>query len=368
MKILPVTTKSLLKKFINFPYDFYKDTPNWIPPLKLDQKNLFNPKKNTVLQHCDYQLFLLYEKDQIIGRIAAYVNNVANQYWGEQIGFFGHYECIENQDAAFLLLYTAENWLLEHGANKMRGQWNFGTQDIGFICDGFEFAPTILSSYNQPYYNEHVLNFGMEKAKDLLVYNCDTSKGYKIPDRFLRFTDKIAKRYHVTVRPINMKNLVEDTRIIVRLTNESIGDNWGFYPVDEAEAEQIAADLKMIIHPEVVLIAEIYGEPIGYLLTLPDVNDILKNMNGWLFPVGIFKLLRGIKKINRYRIWAMGLLKPYQKKGISVLMFRRFHDVLSHKDVYVEANWVLEDNYLMNNALIQLKFDLVKKYRIYEKE
>ncbi len=164
-----------------------------------------------------------------------------------------------------------------------------------------------------------------------------------------------------------MKNLVEEARIIVRLTNESIGNNWGFYPVDESEAEQIAADLKMIVNPEVVLIAEVDGEPIGYMITLPDVNYILKDMHGRLFPIGIFKLLCGIKKLKRYRIWALGLLSPYQKKGISVLMFRRLNDILANKDVYIEANWVLEDNALMNNALIQLKFDLVKKYRIYEK-
>ena len=164
-----------------------------------------------------------------------------------------------------------------------------------------------------------------------------------------------------------MKNLVQDAKIIVWLTNESIGDNWGYYPIDEAEAEQIAADMKMIVHPELVLIAEIDHKPIGYIITLPDVNDILKNMNGRLLPFGIFRLLRGIKKLNRYRIWALGLLKPYQKKGISVLLFRRLHEVLSHRDVYVEANWVLEDNTLMNNALKQLNFDLVKRYRIYEK-
>ena len=367
MKIQPVTNKSLLKKFINFPYTFHQTTPNWIAPLKLDQKNIFNPQKNSVLLHCDYELFLLYYHGEIVGRIAVYFNRVANEYWGENIGFFGHYECYNNMDMAFQLLDSAEKWLKFRGMNIMRGPWNFGTQDIGFICDGFGLQPTVLSSYNPPYYNNHVLKFGMEKAKDLLVYNCDTSKGYKIPERFLRLTDKITNRYGVKVRPINMKNLVEDARTILRITNESIGDNWGFYPVNETEAEQIAADLKMIVHPEVVLIAEVNDEPIGYILALPDVNEILKKLNGSLLPLGIFKLLWGIKKINRYRVWAMGFLKQYQKKGISVLLFRHLHEVLAHKEIYVEANWVLEDNYLMNNALVQLNFDLVKKYRIYEK-
>ncbi len=368
MKIHPVNSKSLLKKFIDFPYQFHQTTPNWIPPLKFDQKNIFNPQKNSVLSHCDSELFLLYHRGEIVGRIAIYINHAANDYWGEKIGFFGHYECYNNMDMAFQLLDKAEQWLKDRGIKTMRGPWNFGTQDIGFICDGFGLQPTLLSSYNPPYYNDHVVNFGMEKAKDLLVYNCDTGKGYKIPERFLRLTDKITDRYGVKVRPINMNNLVEDSRIILHLTNESIGDNWGFYPVDESEAEQIAADLKMIVNPEIVLIAEVKGEPVGYILALPDINDILKNVNGRLLPFGIFKLLWGIKKINRYRVWAMGFLKEYQKKGISVLLFRRLHEVLAHKEIYVEANWVLEDNYLMNNALINLNFNLVKRYRIYEKE
>jgi GNAT superfamily N-acetyltransferase len=118
----------------------------------------------------------------------------------------------------------------------------------------------------------------------------------------------------------------------------------------------------------VVLIAEVEGKPVGYLLAVPDVNDILKHMKGKLFPLGIFKLLRGIKKINRYRIWAMGILPPYQKRGLSVLMFRRINDIAASRGSYLEANWVLEDNALMNNALIKLELDLVKKYRIYEKE
>jgi len=368
MKIQPVNSKSLLKHFINFPYKFHQSTPNWIPPLKPDQKNLFNPQKNSVLSHCDYELSLLFHRSEIVGRIAVYINHMANEYWGEKVGFFGHYECYNNPKMSFLLLDVAKKWLKDRGINIMRGPWNFGTQDIGFICDGFGLQPIVLSSYNPPYYNDHVLTFGMEKVKDLLVYNCDTGQGYQIPERFLRLTDKIENRYGVKVRPINMKNLVEDSRIIVRLTNESIGDNWGFYPVDEAEAEQIAADLKMIVHPEVVLIAEVNDEPIGYIIALPDINEILKNMTGKLLPFGIFKLLWGIKKVNRYRIWAMGFLKQYQKKGISVLLFRRLHEILAHKNIYVEANWVLEDNHLMNNALVQLNFDLVKKYRIYEKE
>ncbi len=313
-------------------------------------------------------MFLLYVNDQLSGRIAVFVDHAANKFWEAKIGFFGHYECIDDPGAAFLLLETAEKWLLEKGMQTMRGQWNLVSQDIGFVCEGFDLPPVVLSSYNPVYYNEQMVQYGMKKAKDLLVYNCDASQGYKIPARFLKLTDEIARHYRVTVRPLDMKRLVQEARIIVQLTNESLKNNWGYYPVDEAEAEQIAADLKMIVHPEVVLIAEVEGKPIGYIISVPDVNDILKDMNGQLFPLGVFKLLKRIRRLNRYRIWAMGILPAYQRKGISVLMFRRLNDILAPRGSYVEVNWVLEDNALMNNALVKLKFDLVKKYRIYEKQ
>lgn len=309
---------------------------------------------------------MLFDDDRIIGRIAIFINPVANEHWREKIGFFGHYECIDDEDAAIMLLDSGAKWLRDQGMEIMRGQWNLVSQDIGFVYEGFDLPPVVLSSYNLPYYNDQVSAFGMKKAKDLVVYNCDISKGYKIPGRFLKLTDRIAQRYGVTVRHIDMKNLVEDARIIVRLSNESLANNWGYYPVEESEAEEIAADLKMIVHPEVVLIAEIDGKPIGYIITVPDVNHILKDMNGRLLPFGVFKLLRGIKKLNRYRIWAMGILPEYQRKGISVLMFRRLNDILTPKGSYIEINYVLEDNDLMNNAINKLEFDLVKRYRIYE--
>ena len=367
MEIAEVNTRIKLKKFIDFPYSLHRNTKNWIPPLKLEQKKIFDPSKNSILQHSDYQLFLLYKEGRIVGRIAAHINHHYNQYWGEKTGFFGHYECVEDQGAADHILGAAENWLREHGMDLMRGQWNFVSQDFGFVVEGFDVPPAVLSSYNPPYYNDQMLSFGMRKAKDLLVYSCDANKGYRIPERFLRLTDAIVARYGVRVRILNMRDLVGDARIIVKLSNDSLAGNWGVYPIEESEAEQIARDLKSIIHPEAVLIAEVEDQAIGYLIGIPDVNSILKKMKGRLFPLGIFRLLAGGKKLRRYRIWAMGLVPEYQKKGISVLLFRKLNDALAPKGAYVEANYVLEDNHLMNNALRQLKFDLVKKYRVYEK-
>jgi len=189
MKIYPVNNSRELNQFIRLPYQLFKKEGNWIPPLRLDQKNIFNPNKNSMLQHCDYQLFILRENNRVIGRIAVYINLHYNDYWKEKVGFFGHYECIDQHSASMMLLEQAQIWLQERGMTVMRGPWNFVSQDFGFIIAGFEIAPVILSSYNPPYYNNQVEQFGLSKTKDLLVYNCDVQKGYQIPRRFLDFTD-----------------------------------------------------------------------------------------------------------------------------------------------------------------------------------
>lgn len=368
MHIHPVSGGKQLKKFISLPYKLRKDDPVWIPPLRIEQKKLFDSKQNSIFRQIKYQFFLLKNERQVIGRIAAYINPGLNDYLKEYLGFIGYYECIDDPQAGQMLLKAAQDWLFSQDAKIMRGQWNFETQDIGLVIDGYDIPPVILSSQNPPCYNDHFEQFGMRKAKDLLVYNCNIAAGYTMPKRFIHFTDRIAKRYKVRIRPINMKNLKEETRLIVHLTNKALAGNWGFYPVHESEADEIAREFKKIIDPKIVLFAEVDGQSVGYILALPDINCLLKDMNGRLFPIGLLKLLTGMKKINRYRIWSLVILKPYQQKGVSALLFRRLNEVLSPKKPYVEANWVLEDNALMNNAMQQLNFDLVKKYRIYEKE
>jgi hypothetical protein len=368
MKIIPVRTNAEWRAFVKLPYQLHRNATNWIPPLLSEQKKNFDPARNSLFKHCEYQLFLLSDQNQIIGRIAVFIDLALNAYWNERTGLFGSYECVANQTAANLLLQTAEDWLRTRQMETIRGPWSFVSQEWGFTAEGFKLPPVIMSPFNPAYYNQQVQEFGMSKIKDLLVYNCDLQNGYKMPERFFKYIQKIENRYQVRVRPICLKKMEDEVRTIVRLTNASLAHNWGFTPISESEAKEIAVDLRQIVHPEAVLFAEVADEPIGFLICLPDINSILKNLNGRLFPFGIFKLMTGIRKLNRYRIWALGIIPKYQQKGITILLFHKLHEALFSKKPYLEANYVLEDNHLMNNALQQLEFELVKKYRIYEKK
>jgi ribosomal protein S18 acetylase RimI-like enzyme len=367
MNIRTVETKKDLRAFVELPYQVYRKDPLWVAPLRSEQWSQFDPRRNPMLDHCTYRLFLLEDGGKVIGRISAFTDNLALEHWKEPIGLFGSYECIENTQAAEMLLGAAREWLKSQGMQVMRGPWSFASQEWGLVVEGFTPSPVILAPYNPPYYNTQLTGFGLQKVKDLLVYEADASKGYQMPERYLTLTDKIQKRYGVHVRPVNMKNLEADVVTIVSLANRSISDNWGFYPVTEAEGRAMARDLKDIINPKAVVIAEDPdGTPIGFAMSLPDINQILHGLNGRLLPFGFIKLLWGLPRLHQYRMWALGVIPEWQGRAIDTLLYRSTYDALFMPQIRLEVNYVLEDNDRMNNALQHLGVKQVRRYRVYQ--
>ena len=368
MNIIQVKSPAELKKFINFAYDFYQEDPNYIPPLRVELKNQFNPKTNPLLKHCMYQLFLLLKDDKVIGRIAAFIDHLAVDFWNEKIGLFGYYECIQNEAASRSLLDAAATWLKEQGMESMRGPWTFVSQEWGLVVEGFTPPPTIMAPYNLPYYGDQFENFGLEKVKDLLCYYISGQENYQIPERILNLTDRVAQRYGVTVRQVDKKKYEEEVEIFLELSNTSIIDNWGYSPVTDAEADAIAKDLKQVIQPGGVLFAEdANGKPIGFAIALPDINVLLKGLNGRLLPFGWLKLLLGIPRLKSYRMFALGVIPEYHGRGIDSLIYRALYESLFSPDIWMEINYVLEDNYHMNNAIKKLLAKPLRRYRIYQR-
>ncbi|MFN2299178.1 MAG: hypothetical protein ACK2UB_10040 [Anaerolineales bacterium] len=280
---------------------------------------------------------------------------------------FGSFECAENEQAASMLLSSARDWLAERGMKAMRGPWSFTSQEWGLVVDGFTPPPVIMAPYNPPRYNDHLINFGLRKIKDLMVYYVDSREGYKIPERYLRLTNRIQDRLKITVRSVDMRNLERDVSIFVHLTNQSIANNWGFYPVTEAEGKAVARDIRPIVDPKLLLFAEdAKGEAIGFAMALPDVNTLLKGLDGRLFPFGWLKLLIGLPRIRQYRMWALGVIPEYHGKAVDALLYRKLYELLSHRDVRLEVNYVLEDNYPMNNAIRNLGAKNLRRYRVYQ--
>jgi GNAT superfamily N-acetyltransferase len=266
------------------------------------------------------------------------------------------------------LLDTAAGWLRERGMAAMRGPWSFVSQEWGLVVEGFSPPPTIMAPYNPRYYIDHMQAFGLWKIKDLLCYSVSVADGYCVPDRILTLTDRVARRYGVTVRPVDMRRYDEEVRTIIELSNRSLIDNWGYAPVTEAEARAMARDLKPVIQPKGVIIAEdSSGRPIGFAIAIPDVNQLLKGLNGRMLPFGWLKLLVGLPRLRSYRMFALGVLPEYHGKGVDSLIYRKLYETLYAPNTWIEINYVLEDNVPMNNAIRKLNATPLRRYRIFQK-
>lgn len=368
MKIINVASSAELKKFIKLPYRLYQNDKVWIPPLLVEVYGQFDKKRNPTLDHCEYALFLLESENKIIGRIAAFIDRLALGIWKEPIGLFGYYECINDPEASVMLLEAAAGWLREKGMEYMRGPWSFVSQEWGLVIDGFKPSPTVMAPYNPEYYIDHLKSYNLQKIKDLLVYYISAREGYTIPERIMTMTEDVARRYDIHTRHVNMKDYDNEVARIIELSNRSLIDNWGYTSVTREEAEAMARDLKPIIQPKGVIFAEDNkGRLLGFAITLPDINTLLKGLKGHLFPFGWLKLLIGLPGLRRYRLFALGVLPEYHGKGIDSLLYRALYESLYKSDIWLEINYVLEDNVPMNNAINKLNAKFLRRYRIYQK-
>ena len=244
MEVHPVETRAGLRRFVELPYRLYRHDPIWVPPLRSEQWSQFDPRRNPMLDHCAYTLFLLQDGRHTVGRIAAFVDSLAVEYWGQPIGLFGSFECAAGAEGARLLLQAASDWLTARGMARMRGPWSFASQEWGLLCEGFTPSPPLMAPHNPPAYNDYLTAFGLQKVKDLLAYDIDVRQGYAFPERYLTLTDRVQRRYGVTIRQVDMKHLERDVATLMEMGNLSIADNWGFYPVTPAETAAMARDLR----------------------------------------------------------------------------------------------------------------------------
>lgn len=357
------------KAFLTLPKRVYQGDPNWIPPLMMERKEFLDPRKNPFFQHAKVQLFLAQRDRQVVGRLAAIINDTHNDYHKEQAGFFGLFECLPNEDeAASALFQAAETWLRERGAAFMRGPVSLSTNelDCGLLVEGFNTPPVFQSAYNPPGYEAYIRAHELEPCKDLLAYQ----KYYDppMPERIGKAIERLRSRRNVTVRTINMRDLTADVRRITDVYNDAWSANWGFVPISEAEAEHMAKALKMAIVPELALIAEVDEEPVGCFVAIPDLNPALKRMGGRLTPWGLASFLYHRHRTDTIRVAMMGVKKRQRRLGIDLLLFDRVWELAPPKGFrQAELAWVLEDNELMARAIEEIGGVAYKRYRLYQK-
>lgn len=362
--------KRQLRRFIDFPHDLYAGDPNYVPMLYMEQEALLNPAKSPFFRHSTAAYFLALQDDKVVGRIAAILNRNHIAFTGRQEGFFGFFDAINDQAVANALLDAAAAWLLQQGVSKVCGPTNFSTNETcGLLVENFDEPPTIMMTYNKPYYIELIEKYGFAKQVDLLCYLLPTDE---MPDKVVAMGDdleaRLAKR-GITIRQIDMKRFKQELQNFLPVYNESWAENTGFVPMTDDEINQIAKDMRPVIDPDFVYFAEKDGKTIGVSLTVPNVNEAQIKLNrGRLFPFGIFKLLLGLRKIKTVRIIALGTLKEYRRLGIDVCFYIRNIKTAKRKGIiHGEASWILENNDAMNRALEHINGRVYRKYRLYEK-
>ncbi|MDA3835497.1 MAG: GNAT family N-acetyltransferase [Spirochaetales bacterium] len=357
-----------MKQFVKLPQAIYQNSPNWVPPLWHDEHKAYSPKHNVMLQHNDYQLFLARSSQGIpVGRILVYIDTSYNRHTDSQIGFFGAFECEDKQKSASLLLGTAYQWLKERRMLHMRGPIHPIAESWGFLLHGYDSAPVLMAPYNPPYYLSQMEHFGLRKVKDLFAYEADTSQGYVIPERISRFTSSFLQKHpEFTLRTISIKHLMQDAEHIWRITNTALKDNWGYVPVDRSIMEDMVRRLKPLLDAKAIWFVEEKGTPVGFALGFPDPNPLIQSINGKLMPTGFLRFVLGKQHLKRYRLISLGVLPRYQGLGLDVLLYKHLHEALSPRGIILEANYILEDNWNIRNALEKLNLKRTKEYRIYQ--
>ncbi len=366
LTIRPLSTKKDTVSFIRFLWKLYKDDPNWVPPLMMDRKKLMDREKNPFYKHADSEFFIAERDGEVVGRIAAIINHNHNKEHRENIGFYGFFESINDQEVANALFDTAKNWLKQRGVTAMRGPMSPSVNDeIGLLIEGFDSPPVVLMTYNPRYYVDLHDRYGIKKVKDLYAYDLNQDEVYS--EKFNRVAEMVKKRNNLTFRSLNMKDFMAEVGRIKKVYNGAWQYNWGAVPMTDAEFDALAADLKPIVVPDLVIIAEKDGEPVGFALSLPDINVALKYNTSGMLLTGLYHLFTKKKKINRVRIIVLGVMPEFKQTGAASVLF--YETAVRARNLgyyYGEASWILEDNTMMNRAAETMNAKLYKKYRLYE--
>ncbi|RKG93934.1 N-acetyltransferase [Corallococcus sp. CA053C] len=357
--------------FIRLPYALYRDDPNWVPPLEMERKDFLDPKKNPFFDYAEVELFLARRGAEVVGRVAAIKNPRHMEVHGTKEGFFGLFECVNDAGVARGLLDAASAWLKSRGIDRVLGPANFSSnQDWGLLVEGYDTPPALMMPYNPAYYVGLLETCGFTKAKDLWAWELSSSAAP--PEKVARIAEKIRQREGITVRPVNLKDFPAEIARIKEIYNSAWEKNWGFIPFTEREFDHMAKEMKAIVRPELVLIAEVKGEPVAFSMTLPDANEAFKAAGGRLttfgLPIGLVKLVLASRRIKRLRLLTLGIKEGYRRRGLDAILY--LDTLRTAKQLgYTggEISWTLEDNHLVNRAIESMGGQRSKTYRVFQR-
>jgi len=381
LTVRKVSSQADFDAFLTFPWTLYRGDPNWVPPLVSMQRAKLDPQKNAAWQHMEGDYFLARRGEQVVGTVAAFVNHRHDEFHGERAGFFGLFELVDDAEVARALLDTAAEAVRARGATVLRGPASFSTnEECGVLVEGFDGPPVILYPYNPPYYARLVEQAGLRPVMELYGYHL-TLQGMEnggAADRMLRLIEKNNARRGITVRTPNTARLAEEFAALKAIYNDAWEKNWGFVPLTDAELDELVENLGMFFDPQLTIFAEVEGQPVGFLLGLPDLNQAIQRA----YPrPGKPELLTKAQiawhwkvrsKITRIRVPLMGVRQGFRGIGVEAAMFGKIYENAARLAAqrgwqYADGGWVLETNEPMQRLCERFDGRIYRRFRFYER-
>ncbi len=366
----PVATRRQQEQFVELPWTLYAGDPNWVPPLLMDHRRLLGYAHHPFPAANPVRTFLATRNGRPVGRVAAIVNRAYIERYGEQRGFFGFFESVEDQEVCNALFDTAGAWLRSQGMTAIRGPANPSLNyECGLLVDGFHAPPTFMMTYNKPFYGRLIEGWGFRKVQDMYAFWGHIDMLEQLDKKLLFIVNESKARFNVKVRQMDRSRFRQEVEMFLDLYNSSLVGTWGYAPFSPAEIKDLAGGLKHLIAPELAIAAEVDGKPIGACFGLLDYNPRLKQIDGRLFPFGFLRLILNKRAIKKMRVISINVLPEYQRWGLGVVLLAGLVQPLKEWGMQeVEFSWVLESNTLSRGSLEKGGAKLDKTYRMYDRD
>jgi hypothetical protein len=363
-----VSSSRELREFIELPFRLHSTSEQWVPPLRLERRMFHSRRMNAYFKHAGAQEFLARRDGRVVGRISAQVDGAYDAQHGAGTGMFGFLELEDDPEVADALVAAARGWLAERGRRHMIGPMDYTMNDeCGVLVEGFERVPMIKQPWHPPYYQRRCEEAGLTKAIDLWMWELVIDDREKILPIIFELSEQAETKHGIQLHHMRRRDLPKEIKVFGEVYNAAWKRNWGFVPYSESDLKHLAEELQLVFDRNWFMFAQKDGETIGTAITLPDINQVLKKMNGRVLPFGWWHFLRRAKTIDRVRVGFLGVKPEYQHTGTAARFYVEHFDMAKvTPQKWGEMGWILETNRSMNRGMEAMGGRVVKRYRVYE--
>ena len=365
----PVRSRTDRREFIELPFRLHSSSPQWVPPLRIERRMFLSRRQNAFFRHGDAELFLARRDGRVVGRVSAQVDRAFNEFHANAWGMFGFLEFEDDPEALTALLDAAAAWLAERGRDRMLGPMDFTLNDeSGVLVEGFEREPMIKQPWHPPYYAQRLDEAGMARAMDLLTWELQIADREKMRPILFELAAQVGPKHGITLRRMSFRHLRAEMDRFAEVYNAAWRHNWGFVPYTKEDLDWYTSEMRLVFDRRWFMVAERDGETIAVAITVPDINQVLRRMNGRVLPLGWWHYLRRRRIVDRVRVGFLGVKPEFQHTGVAAALYVEHFDESARSPIkWGEMGWILESNRAMNRGMEAMNGRIVKRYRLFER-